>query len=395
MAVEIRTAEEADWPAMTQLAGISFGGFRPVEATDNWRTMMPSDGAVVACDGPDVVGQALYLDLELTVPGGAVLPMAGVSWVAVAPTHRRRGVLTQLYVELHRRMAQSNYPIAGLEASEYGIYGRYGYGAATFEQGMSVDRRTAAFHPEVPDPGGVRLVKPADHRAKIEEIYERWRRRTPGGLHTPERLWDEVFLDREIARGGGSQLIALLHEDGVAMYRIFGAAEVKSVAVTKFIALTPAARVALWRVLVGLDLKDKITVSTHRADPLPYLLTDARLVEFSGEDGLWLRIFDIPKVLQARSYSSDLTAVMDVSDGVLGGGGRFALEVRDGTARCVPTDAAPDVSLDLSVLGSLYLGAHKASSFAFAGRLRGEPTLVAQLDAAFASDVPAQIGYGF
>lgn len=395
MGFEIRTAEDADWPAMTQLAGISFGGFRTVEATDSWRTMMPSDGVVVACDGPDVIGQALYLDLELTVPGGATLPMAGVSWVAVAPTHRRRGVLTQLYVELHRRMAQANYPIAGLEASEYGIYGRFGYGAATVEQELTVDRTTAAFHPDVPDPGGVRLVKPADHRAKIEEIYDRWRRRTPGGLHTPERLWDEVFADREVARGGGSQLIALLHDDGFAMYRIRGVDEVKSVAVTKFAALTPDARIALWRVLIGMDLKDKITVPTHPADPLPYLLTDARLVEFSGEDGLWLRIADIPRVLQARTYQGDLTAVLDVSDGVLGGGGRFRLEVRDGTARCVPTDAAPDVSLDLSVLGSLYLGTHLASSFHFAGRLRGEPTLVAQLDAAFASDVPAQIGYGF
>ncbi len=59
-----------------------------------WRTLMPADSAVVACDGPDIVGMASYLDLKLTVPGGAVLPMAGVSWVAVSPTHRRRGVLT-------------------------------------------------------------------------------------------------------------------------------------------------------------------------------------------------------------------------------------------------------------------------------------------------------------
>ena len=96
-----------------------------------WRSMMPADGAVVACDGPDVVGMALFLDLRLTVPGGAVLPMAGVSWVAVAPTHRRRGALRGMFDELHARMTAKGYPLAGLEASEAGIYGRFGYGAAT------------------------------------------------------------------------------------------------------------------------------------------------------------------------------------------------------------------------------------------------------------------------
>lgn len=397
MALTIRTAEDADWPAMTHLAGISFGGFRTMEATEYWRSMMPAGSAVVACDGDDVVGQALYLDLLLTVPGGAVLPMAGISWVAVAPTHRRRGVLTQLYVELHRRIDSAGYPISGLEASEYEIYGRFGYGAATLEQTLTVDRRTARFYPEVADPGGVRLVEPAQHRAQIEELYERWRLRTPGGLYTPRPLWDLVFDDREDARrGGASKLVALLHKDGFATYRILGGEEFKSVAVMKFVALTSDAHIALWRVLLGMDLKDKISAGSHVADPLPYLLTDARLVEVSGTDGLWLRMRDIPTVLQARTYSADLVVTCEISDGILDGGGRYELVVKDGEATCTPTEQEPDVETSLAVLGSLYLGAHKASSFAAANRLRcTDSQLLTQLDAAFASDVPAQIGYGF
>ena len=66
---------------------------------------MPPGSAVVACDGTDIVGMSSFLDFELTVPGGAVLPMAGVSSVAVAPTHRRRGVLRAMFAELHGRMA--------------------------------------------------------------------------------------------------------------------------------------------------------------------------------------------------------------------------------------------------------------------------------------------------
>jgi predicted acetyltransferase len=52
--------------------------------------------------------------------------------------------------------------------------------------------------------------------------------------------------------------------------------------------------------------------------------------------------------------------------------------------------------MSLDVLGSLYLGAHKASTFAVANRLHVKDSgLVHRLDAAFVSDVPAVLGYGF
>ena len=386
----IRTAEDADWPAMVLLAATCFGSFRPREATDMWRTLIPAEGVVVACAGDDVVGMAYYLDLRLTVPGGAVLPMAGVSWVCVAPTHRRRGVLRTMLAELHGRMA-GTYPVAGLEASEGGIYGRFGYGPATVVETVSVDRRGADVLADVPDPGGVRIVRPVEHRERIEEIYERWRLRTPGGLVTPPRMWDEVFGDREVARRGGGPLMVLLHDDGFALYRIHGDGERKSVAITKLAAVTVDAYVALWRTLLGMDLMDTVTLEAPPGELLPYLLTDARGVRVTGrEDGLWLRMLDVPTVLEARSYAADVSVVFDVS------GGRFALEVCDGRARCAPTESEPDAWLDPSVLGSLYLGAHRASAFAAANRLRcNDLRVIAELDAAFASDVPAQLGFGF
>lgn len=385
---------------MGLIAATSFGVWRPQETVDAWRALMPTDSAVVACDGSDVVGLAVFLDLELTVPGGAVLPMAGVSFVAVAPTHRRRGALRGMFAELHRRMGA--YPIAGLEASEAEIYGRFGYGPATIWQSLSVDRTRARFHADVPDPGGVRVVAPAAHRARLEDIEQRWRLQTPGGLHTPAALWDEVLADREALRDGGSALYCLLHTDGYAMYRVHGGDETDDgkgrAEVTHLAAVTPEAFIALWRALLGLDLMGSVNVVTHPDHLLPYLLTDPRLVRHRGShDGLWLRLLDIPRALQARSYGADLSLVLDVTDGALGGGGgRFALDVRDGRAHCAATDADADVELDLSVLGSLYLGAHRASAFATAGRLRyAKPDHLVTLDSAFASDVPAELSFGF
>ena len=107
-------------------------------------------------------------------------------------------------------------------------------------------------------------------------------------------------------------------------------------------------------------------------------------------------MLDVPAALEARTYAVDASLVLDVSDGLLGGGGRFALEIRDGRASCEPTDAEPDLGLTLSVLGSLYLGEHRASAFAASNRLHcKDSAVIATLDAAFASDVPAELGFGF
>jgi predicted acetyltransferase len=395
-AVEIRSAADADWAAISLLDSTSFGIFGHPEALAAWRTLMPTDSSVIACDGNNVVGMAHYLDMRLTVPGGAELPMAGVTIVAVAPTHRRRGILRSMYTELHNRIAGARYPIAGLTASEGGIYGRFGYGSATIEQEFSVDRRFARFRDDAPDPGGVRIVKPADHRDDLEEIYERWRRQTPGGLVRPKALWDELLADREWVRRGGTELFAFLHPDGYALYRVFGD-DPMFVRVGEFIAASTDAGIALCRALFGLDLMEKVVFGTHPADPLPYLLADPRVARLTHyEDDLWLRIMDIPTTLEARTYQADVSTVIEISDGFRSDGGRFALEIRGGRARCTRTDADADVRMDLDVLGSLYMGAHKASSYAAANRLHtNDSALVTRFDAAFVSDVPAVLGYGF
>lgn len=380
---------------MAQLAGVCFGSFRPPETNAMWQTM--ADGGVVVCDGPDLVAMSPYLDLELTVPGGAVLRTAGLTWVAVAPTHRRRGLLRAMFAELHPTITHRGYPVAALLASEGGIYGRFGYGPATVEHRLEVQRRGVQFHPDVADPGGVRVVLPQQHRAELVGIYERWRRRTPGGLYSPPALWDEVFADRESTRRGGSPFFCLLHRDGFAMYRVHSNGIGKSVEVTKLAALTSDAHIALWRVLLGLDLVDTVTVNTYPADPLHYLFADPRRVRaISSEDALWLRIIDIPAALGARTYEADLSAVLEVADPELGRDETLELTIRGGIATAKSTTAAPDVRLDRSVLGSIYLGAHRPSSFARAQRLQcGDSQLIAQLDRAFASRVPADLGYSF
>ncbi|MBU8818692.1 enhanced intracellular survival protein Eis [Mycolicibacterium goodii] len=390
---------DADWARMSLLGRFAFGDIEPDETLAVWRSLVADGAAVVVGSDTDdaFVGQSLYLDFELTVPGGEVLPAAGISFVAVAPTHRRRGVLRAMYTQLHDLIAEANYPLAVLTASEGGIYGRFGYGVATIEQQVSVDRRSAQFHPAAPDPGGVRMVEPAAHRDDIADIYDRWRRRTPGGLVRPAALLDDMLADRPESRRGGSEWFAFLHQDGYALYRADSRDGRKVARVEELTAVTADAHAALWRALLGLDLFDRVTIGTHPHDPLPYLLTDPRLaqVTFSADD-LWVRIMDVPAALEARRYQGDLDVVLDVADGFRSDGGRFALQISGGRARCTPTDAPADIELDLDVLGSLYLGAHRIDGFAAANRLRCKDSEQLQrFGAAFVSDVPAELGFGF
>ena len=84
---------------------------------------------VLAEDDGRIVGTLGSFDLDMTVPGGSV-PCAGTTWVSVAPSHRRRGVLRRM-MEAHLSEAVEHGDIiAALWASDSAIYQRFGYGRA-------------------------------------------------------------------------------------------------------------------------------------------------------------------------------------------------------------------------------------------------------------------------
>ena len=395
--ITIRTATEQDWPKITLLNEICFVTPQTEEFTAHWKQLVSGAPPIIALDEDSVVGATMDIPMTVTVPGGEGVPAAGVTAVTVAPTHRRRGLLRALYAEHHARIRTSSVPLSLLTASEGGIYGRFGYGPATVETTSSIDRRFAVPHPKAPDPGGVRMVHPAEARVAFTDVYDRWQRVTPGAQARPGIVWNRIFADRESERGGGTSLFGLVHHDGYVLYRRVSGDSGTVARVEEIRTVTRDAHAALWRALLGLDLVRRIEAHLTPEDPLPYLLTDGRLVRTtSRHDELWVRIMDVPAALEARRYRTDVDVVIQVDDGFLDAGGRFALTVRDGTAMCTPTDSAPQVVLDLDVLGSLYLGAHRARTFAAANRLQAaDPDVLDRVDHAFGADRDAQMGWPF
>lgn len=395
----LHTITDDDWTRIALLARFAFGDIEPEQTQAAWRSMVPEDATVVVPDETDdaFVGQSLYLDMQLTVPGGEVLPVAGISFVAVAPTHRRRGVLRAMYTELHDRIARAGYPLAVLTASEGGIYGRFGYGVATIEQHVSVDRRLAQFHPAAPDPGGVRMLVPADHRDGLADIYDRWRRRTPGGLVRPDALWDDLLADRPESRRGGGELFASATRTDTRSTASTGSRR-PEIGTRRRVDRGDRRRARGAVACVAGARSDRPREHRHaspRSVAVPAHRPRQAQVTASADD-LWIRIMNVPAALEARRYQADLDVVLDVADGFRSDGGRFALQISGGRARCTTTDAPADIEIDLDVLGGLYLGAHRVDGFAAANRLRSKDSeLLQQFGAAFAGDMPAELGYGF
>ncbi len=135
--IRIRVPNEADVEEMIVFDGLAFGAVWPENLRPLARETLDLNRFRLAHDGANLVGIAGSYAQEVTVPGGGQVRAGGITWVAVAPTHRRRGILTRLMSELHDDIDRRREPIAMLTASEGGIYERFGYGIASY---LRVDR---------------------------------------------------------------------------------------------------------------------------------------------------------------------------------------------------------------------------------------------------------------
>lgn len=321
-----------------------------------------------AFDGGRIVGTFRSWPTELTLPGGARIPMTGVAGVTVQPTHRRRGILRAMIATEHAAARARGDVVGGLYASEYPIYGRFGYGPACREATWELDATRAVLHGE--PVGTIELVTPDPAwRDTIRAVYDTWRSGRPGEIARRVTGWDfDLGLRPEVWGDPWKGFLAIHRAvdgavDGYARYHAEARWEHRqprnTVVVDDLHALTDGAETDLWRFLAAIDW-----VATLRADRrspsdrLPWRLVNARAARITEQgDGLWLRLLDVPTALASRRYAGEGSLVLEVVDSEAPDGRlRVRLDAGQDGAHCRPTADLPDLTLPVAVLGAGLLG---------------------------------------
>jgi predicted acetyltransferase len=370
-------------------------GFHQSSPTEEFRTRwlqsQRADGVVNRG-----VWESAGLPLASTVPvatfahfvktlnaGAAVVPVWMISDVTVAPTHRRRGLMRRLMTENLDRAVAAGVPVAVLTASEGSIYQRFGFGPATREVRVRVDKARFRLRQLPADGGRVALVPPADAWPTLSAVFERHHRVTRGSVARPTYYegwlrgydWEEQSEDRKqrlavrLDSGGDP--------DGFVAYAMKRTDDVGEVEVRDMVTAGPQAHLALWQFLADIDLAKVVTSPAPVIDPLEHALVDHRARRVTSvDDHLWVRILDVPAALEARPWFGDGGLTVRVLDGLGHVDGTVRVDVTDGRATVTPTSAPPEVSLDVETLGTLYLGDVPVDALARAGRIDGDEDAV-------------------
>jgi predicted acetyltransferase len=367
-----------------------FGGRPEAEDVEKLGRILPPERVLAAVEGDEIVGGAGAYLFDSTVPGGAQVPTAGVMAVGVLPTHRRRGALTALMRKQLADAHERGEPIATLFAAEGGIYARFGYGLASLAGDVELPKEHARPWEDEPL-GAARLLDTDDELLEVVPgIYDRVQAETVG-MFTRTRDWWEV---RRLSQrpGRGTRMNVVIELDGVpeayALYRIdFGMSHMVTesvVEVAEAVGTSPRALSAIWRYLLAIDWVARINAYWLPLDhPLFQWIREPRRMQFTVLEALWVRLVDVGAALSARSLREG-EVVLDVRD-ELCPWNQARWRVANGSAE--RTTAPADLQLDVSALGSVYLGGFTFEQLRWGERLEElKPGAIARVDGLFRTE---------
>jgi predicted acetyltransferase len=343
--------------------GHYFGRHPVDEQVKALQRVMPAHRVHAAWDDGRVVGAAGSYAIELTVPGGRV-PTAGVTIVAVLPTHRRQGILRQMMRAQLDACRDRGELLAYLWATEDTIYDRFGYGIASLSAEIDFIRDRSKFYKGTWAPARATLLPLTEAEVQIAPIYERVAAATPGMFARTSDWWQaRILADPQWRRGSAGELqCAMLELHGVpsayALYRVTPSfdrgVQTGSIHVAEAVGDSPKATRAIWRYLLDIDWMARVMAGMLPTDhPLLLLVAEPRRLRFSLRDGVWIRLVDVGAALSARSYEQGSSVVIDVQDEFCPWNtGRWRVGA-DGVGR---TENGPDLRCSVSDLGSVYLG---------------------------------------
>jgi predicted acetyltransferase len=399
MSFELRPITGEEYLPFSRATGAAFGEVQSEEDANAVLPLIELHRTLAAFDGGEIVGTGILISFQMTLPGGTSVPVGGVSWIGVLPTHRRRGILTAIMAQELRDMRDRGEALGILWASESIIYGRYGYGLSSSSLQVKIDPQRGAFGRAPESSGRVRFIDKESAPSVIPPLYECYRLTQPGEITRSAERWKLEFSDPERWRDGASGMWYVGHEaengklDGYVGYRVKHNWDTgfpgNVLQVRNLAACTDQARADLWRYLLSVDLVSKVEVRCPVDEPLLWMLADPRrmqVTEFS--DAIWTRLVDIPAALSARCYLSEDELVFSVVDPFCPeNDGRYAVQGGPNGAECRRTGREPDLALQVTDLAAAYMGGTRFSTLARAGRVEEcRPGALRRADLMFAAE---------
>jgi len=409
MTLDIRPVSPDELSPFVRVPTIAFGGDIVPEEEETLRAWLEFDRTLAAFDGDEVVGSAAAISYQLTLPGCVTTRAAGVTFVSVLPTHRRRGILSSLMRRQLDDVRERGEALAILYASESLLYGRFGYGLATTHLDMSIDRRHGQIRPEIGASGTLTVPHKEEAESIIPPLFDRLRHLEPDQINRAGVWWTDRFRDPERHRDGAGPRHYVVHRDdhgvpdGYCVYRIRESwpdgNPANILELEELIAGTDAAYASLWRYCLAMDLIADIETHKRPTDePLRWMLADPRRLRVKRQsDGLWARIIDVPSALSARRYTQEGSIIVEVQDSLRSDtAGRYLLEGGPDGADCRRTRKSPDLCLDIADLGAVYLGGVTCSVLARAARVEEMKTAaLTTADGMFTSPRAPRCSTGF
>jgi len=393
MTATVRTIEVHELPDWVACMGAGFFNDLADGYAEYFAPEVDFDRTWAGIDDGRLVGTLRSFASELTVPGPGFVSAAALTNVTVSATHRRQGLLTRMITADLEAAAGRGEQVGILIASEYPIYGRFGYGPAVEMATYKVHSSDVRFRQ--PSSGTIERVEAAEMRREAPAVYERFRASQPGTIKRSDRWWDARLRIVDVPGDKGTKPQCLLYRssagdvegpagdveapagevEGYVMYtgkqnwenmRPQGTLELQELC-----SVTSRAYQRLWQHCCDVDLMTLIEAENRCvSEPLPFLLADGRAVQESGRhDFVWVRVLDVESALAARSYGVEGQLVIEVNDPLGFAAGRFLLEGGPAGAQCTRSTATADLSMPVDVLGSIFLGGTSIHALAEANRL--------------------------
>ena len=284
--------------------------------------------------------------------------------------------------------------ISALWASEAGIYGRWGFGAATRWAEVTVRSREAQLRRP---PGATGRAAAIRRRCCPSCARSTTRCRAgPGCSSATTHGWAEVLMDVEAHREGAGRLRALVCDGGYATYAVRKHdVDGRADDIVELRELH-ARRAGRRRGAVGppaeaLAHPQRALVGRRRGPrAAAHAVRRARRRRCGSTTALYVRLVDLPRALAQRTYRAPLDVVLEVADDVCPwNAGRWRLAADAAGATCEPTTAPADLALGVLELGAAYLGGTPLATLGAAGRVEeATPGALAAASHAFLGERP-------